>query len=192
MKRTHIETVKNLKIEKYLGKWHEVARLPNWFQCDNKLLSPLRIGKNATAEYELTSKNEISVVNTHQLVWRHNFLRRMFKTTTTQSKGVAVTRKHVKSELTVNFNVITRFINLIKQKLGKPVTNYMIVKVLEEKTRYEFSVVLTPNKKYAWILSRKNPCDMNEDDIEDVLDLIHELEFRGVDTGKLIKHDKLP
>lgn len=191
MKIKRTETVKKLKIKKYLGKWYEVARMPNWFQGDNKILSPFRVGKNATAEYQLISDNKLSVVNTHRLVWRNNFLSKLLKSKLVRSIGTAVSRKHEKSQITVDFNIFTRIINYIKQKLEKQTTNYLVVYVSESEEQYEHSIVISPDKKYAWILSRKDPWHMSDEDIEDVLDLLHELEFRGVDINKLVMHDKL-
>jgi apolipoprotein D and lipocalin family protein len=44
----------NFHLEKYLGTWYEIARLPNWFE--KNLI-------NVTASYEPHNKNSISVIN---------------------------------------------------------------------------------------------------------------------------------
>jgi apolipoprotein D and lipocalin family protein len=49
-----LPTIKHLDLSKYLGLWHEVARLPNFFQSGCF---------NSTAEYSLTNDNQIKVVN---------------------------------------------------------------------------------------------------------------------------------
>jgi len=51
-------TVETLDLEKYLGKWYEIARYPNRFE---------RGCTNVTAEYGLLSETRISVVNTCQV-----------------------------------------------------------------------------------------------------------------------------
>ncbi|MBZ0180917.1 MAG: lipocalin family protein [Melioribacteraceae bacterium] len=49
-----LETVDNVDVSRYLGKWYEVAKLPNSFQDDCYC---------ATAEYGLIDSNTLSVVN---------------------------------------------------------------------------------------------------------------------------------
>jgi apolipoprotein D and lipocalin family protein len=47
-------TVENFQLDKYLGKWYEIARLDHWFE--NELI-------NTTAEYSLNEDASINVVN---------------------------------------------------------------------------------------------------------------------------------
>ena len=49
-----MQTVKHVDLKKYMGKWYEVARLPNSFQ---------RNCTCTTAQYKFKSSDEISVVN---------------------------------------------------------------------------------------------------------------------------------
>jgi len=49
-----IETVKNIELEKYLGKWYEIARLDHSFE---------RNLVNVTATYSLREDGKISVIN---------------------------------------------------------------------------------------------------------------------------------
>ncbi len=44
----------NFQIEKYLGTWYEIARLPNWFEKD--LI-------NVTATYSWRNEKQITVLN---------------------------------------------------------------------------------------------------------------------------------
>lgn len=50
-----IGVVTNLNVQKYLGKWYEIARYPNWFEknCEG-----------VTAEYALREDGKIDVKNT--------------------------------------------------------------------------------------------------------------------------------
>ncbi len=50
-----LETVQNVDLNKYIGKWYEIALYPNRFEKDCYC---------TTAEYELTSKKYIKVTNT--------------------------------------------------------------------------------------------------------------------------------
>ncbi len=49
-----VETVKNLELSKYLGKWYEIARLPHSFEKNMM---------NVTAIYSMRSDGKIAVVN---------------------------------------------------------------------------------------------------------------------------------
>ncbi len=51
---TVMEPVRNFEIEKYLGKWYEIARLPNWFEKDL-----IRVA----ATYEFLSNGMVKVTN---------------------------------------------------------------------------------------------------------------------------------
>lgn len=49
-----MEPVQDFEIEKYLGQWYEIARLPNWFE--RNLI-------NVTATYEFLNKEKVKVTN---------------------------------------------------------------------------------------------------------------------------------
>lgn len=49
-----LRVVLNVDIEKYLGKWYEIARYPNWFQENCYAV---------TADYDLNEDNSIRVIN---------------------------------------------------------------------------------------------------------------------------------
>jgi len=54
MAQNKIETVKNLSLDKYLGKWYEIYRMP--FKYEKDLM-------NVTATYALKKNGKISVLN---------------------------------------------------------------------------------------------------------------------------------
>lgn len=54
MTEISMEPVENFEIEKYCGKWYEIARLPNWFEKD--LI-------NVTANYESLDNGKVKVTN---------------------------------------------------------------------------------------------------------------------------------
>jgi apolipoprotein D and lipocalin family protein len=51
-----LQTVAAVDLNKYLGKWYEIYRLPNWFEDDDCV--------TVTAEYGLRSDGGVSVLNT--------------------------------------------------------------------------------------------------------------------------------
>lgn len=53
---TPLQTVSSVDLNKYLGKWYEIYRLPNWFEDDDCV--------TVTAEYGLRDDGGISVLNT--------------------------------------------------------------------------------------------------------------------------------
>mgnify|MGYP000066420322 FL=1 len=53
---TPLQTVTSVDLNKYLGKWYEIYRLPNWFEDDDCV--------TVTAEYGLRSDGGVSVLNT--------------------------------------------------------------------------------------------------------------------------------
>lgn len=54
-KSVPIEAVTQLELDRYLGKWYEIARYPNWFE---------RGCVGVTAEYALREDGQIAVTNT--------------------------------------------------------------------------------------------------------------------------------
>ena len=131
-----LETVKNLQPEKYAGTWHEVARLPNFFQRDTVA---------AQAIYgEVEGSPAISVWN------------RGLKSDGSQIeiKGSASPRDEntptKEAKLKVRFN---RF------PASLFAGDYWILDLNDAHTR---AVVGTPSRKYLWLLS-KNPNDQVSD-----------------------------
>ena len=51
-----VKTVSSVDLNRYLGKWYEIYRLPNWFEDDDCV--------TVTAEYGLRSDGGVSVLNT--------------------------------------------------------------------------------------------------------------------------------
>ena len=49
------ETVASVELDRYLGKWYEIARYPNWFE---------RNCQGVTAEYSIRPDGNIGVLNT--------------------------------------------------------------------------------------------------------------------------------
>ena len=118
--------VSSVDLKKYIGKWFEIAKLPNWFQKN--------CSKNTTAEYTLREDGKISVINTCVESDGNKNI----------AEGVAkVVDNNSNAKLEVSFVRILG-INLFWG-------DYWIIGLGEN---YEYAIVGTPDRKYGWILSR--------------------------------------
>ncbi len=122
-----LPTVARVDVPKYMGKWHEIARLDMFFQkgC-----------VDSTAEYALQPGGTVSVVN------------RCLKDGKPKSvRGTAtVVDPQTNAILEVRFNEwFSAFIPRAKEG------NYFIIWLAPD---YSAAAVGTPNRKYLWLLSR--------------------------------------
>ncbi|MCB5268077.1 MAG: lipocalin family protein [Candidatus Cloacimonetes bacterium] len=127
--KTPVKTVPRVDLQRYLGKWYQIAYFPTRFQ-PNK-------GGMVTAEYSLDKKGKIRVVNTSYKDDEGREVRDVAK-----AKAWAVDKSN--SKLKVKFVWFAS-------------GNYWIVK-LDDKN-YSYSVVSDPSRKYLWILSRTPAMD---------------------------------
>ncbi|MGZ3689499.1 MAG: lipocalin family protein [Bdellovibrionota bacterium] len=124
-----MRTVPRVEVGRYLGKWYEIARFPNFFQkdCDE-----------ATAEYSLRDDGRLQVVNT---------CRRIDGRGLRQVIGIAeVADSTSQAKLKVSF--LPRWLRWTG--IGKG--DYWIIDLAED---YSYAVVSEPNRKYLWILCRE-------------------------------------
>lgn len=124
---TELQTVSKVEINKYMGKWYEIARYNNWFQ---------RKCGATTAEYTNLGKR-VQVLNSCKLKKDDNKI--------DQAHGSAIVKdKDTNAKLTVSFVPwLQRF-----GVFGGP---YWVIELGEN---YEYAVVGHPKRKYLWILSR--------------------------------------
>ena len=127
-----VTTVPSVDLERYAGKWFEVARLPTRFQKDC-------IG--ATAEYRLLDERKVQVINT---CYRSDG-------TVRDIEGVARVVDPSGAKLEVRFD---NFFFKLFGWLVKP--NYWILDLAED---YGYAVVGSPDRKYLWVLSREPTMD---------------------------------
>jgi len=119
-------TVEYVDLEKYVGLWYEIAKIPNRFQ--RKCVG------NTTAFYSFREDGRIDVVNRCSREGRDPI----------EAKGIArVLDTKSNAKLKVSF---VRFLGL-SLFWG----DYWILGLGEE---YDYAIVGTPNRKYGWILSR--------------------------------------
>lgn len=121
-------TVNQVELERYMGTWYEIARLPAFYQDDSEA---------AMAEYSLTDDGSVRLVNT---AIRPDGTTKSVEGTATPVFGSGNARLKVR---------INAFIaNLI------PIPehgNYWILRLDKE---YQHALVGTPDRKFLWILSR--------------------------------------
>lgn len=122
-----VVAINNFKIDRYLGKWYEVARLPNYFE--KKCNFPI------TAEYAKKNDGNISVTNVCQ---KNNG-------DANTSVGTAMfADKENMGQLKVTF--APSFLSWMSFAYG----DYWVLD-----TDYDhYSLVGEPSKQYLWILSR--------------------------------------
>ena len=86
-KNLNLETVKELNINKYVGTWYEIARLPNKFEKDLECV---------TATYKIKKDGRIEVINKGHLFKDHSKVKKI--------KGTAwVPDKNEPAKLKVSF-----------------------------------------------------------------------------------------
>ena len=125
-KHKTLETVPRVNLDRYVGTWYEIARLPNWFQDQC-------IG-DVTADYEQLGDGSLRVIN--RCLDREGM--------TDEARGTArVVDAKTNAKLEVSF------VSLFGWNLFWG--DYWILDIGD---RYDYAVVGMPSRKYAWILSR--------------------------------------
>lgn len=122
-----VKTVEQVDLNKYIGKWYEVASIPQWFQKD--------CIANTTAEYSFAEDNYLVVDNSCE---QENGERK-------RAEGRAkVVDKDTNAKLKVTFVKLFKWIFAFGGK-------YWILDLAPD---YSYAVVGDPTREYAWILSR--------------------------------------
>jgi len=119
-------TVEQVDLQKYVGQWFEIAKIPNWFQRN--------CARNTSANYSLRDDRRIDVVNRCEDE----------DGDTDAAAGIARvvdTQSNAKLEVS--------FFKLFGMSLFWG--DYWILDLGEQ---YDYVVVGTPSRKYGWILSR--------------------------------------
>lgn len=122
-----VETVPYVSLTSYLGNWHEIASIPQFFQRS--------CVKNTTANYFINNDGGLNVLNTcvnnvGKLVSAHGHAK-VFDTQTN-------------AKLSVTF---LKFFDWIYITHG----NYWVIDLADD---YRYAVVGDKSRKYGWILSR--------------------------------------
>jgi apolipoprotein D and lipocalin family protein len=137
-----LETVKKVDLNRYIGLWYEIAKIPNRFQKDCQ--------SNTTAEYSLRDDGRINVKNSCS---RADGKRNI-------TEGIArVVENSNNSKLEVSFFSI----------LGiRPVWgDYWIIGLDDN---YKYAVIGDPDRKYGWILSRTQ--DLSKKNLDEAFQIL--------------------
>lgn len=144
-KNNPLTAVESVDLNRYMGTWYEIARLPNRFQkiCDGEV----------TATYKLQDDGTISVVNRC----------RDSEGRLEEAEGVAklADEEGRTSKLKVRF--APGFLSFLPFVWG----NYWIIDLAAD---YGYAVVGEPSRRYLWILARSSV--MEEAEFQAVLDRI--------------------
>lgn len=125
---TSVVTVDYVDIERYMGRWYEIARFPQTFQ---------RNCGATIAEYELRRDGRVNVVNSCKRLDRNGQVQ--------SAKALArVVDRDTNAQLSVSFVPVLRNFGLFGG-------DYWI---LELGADYDYAVVGGPDRKSLWFLSR--------------------------------------
>ncbi len=151
-----LEVVPFVDLSQYVGKWYEIARLPNRFQnkCEG----------NVTATYTLLDNGEIKVINSCL----------KFSGETTQAEG----RARRASEDEPNTKLEVRFAPAFLSFLPFVWGNYWIIDLAQD---YSYAAIGEPNREYLWVLAR-TPA-LNKDILDEIMERVKK---KGYDLKDLI------
>lgn len=143
-----VTAVSRLSLERYVGIWYEIAKIPNRFQK--------QCVRGTTAEYSLREDGRITVVN--RCVNEDGDVE--------EAKGVA---KIV--DTTSNAKLKVSFVSFIG---WRPFWgDYWVIGLDDD---YQWAIVGTPDRKYGWILARTPALD--DDTIEEIFGIIERNGYR--------------
>jgi apolipoprotein D and lipocalin family protein len=120
------QTVAHVELDRYMGRWYEIAVLPNYFQrhCE----------RNTTADYKLRNDGRVSVTNRCENAQGE----------IDEARGVArVTDADTNAKLEVSF------VSLFGIQLFWG--DYWILGLGSD---YDYALIGTPSRRWGWVLAR--------------------------------------
>ncbi len=133
-----LEVVDSVDIERYLGTWYEIAKIPTWFERS--------CAGGTTATYTLNRDGSVNVLNQ---CYRDNGM-------IMRAQGNATV-----ADAATNAKLNVSFVNFFGRWLFPG--DYWIIELGDD---YEYAVVGHPTREYGWILSRT--CELPEDLLNDI------------------------
>jgi len=140
-----------IDVNKYLGKWYELAHYPSWFQRNDNY--------NTTAEYSLNENGTIMVKNTTisngKKVESFGTARRLSHDDFRVDFSLDEVKKLTKTEV---FRDVPGFMNTpgVEGTRREKEANYVVDKVyMDQDGNYMFSIVTDPRRESLYILSRQ-------------------------------------
>lgn len=152
-----LDLVDSINLERYQGRWYEIARLPNRFQD--------QCAGEVTAEYELLDDGRVSVTNRCRRAdgaWR-------------EAEGIARRDRSDSREAALEVRFAPRWLSWLPFVWGE----YRVM-VLDDEYRY--ALVGSDDREFLWILARQSELP---DDVVDRL--VAEAQRQGFDTTGLIR-----
>jgi len=130
---TPLQPVPSLNIERYLGRWYEIAKFPNWFQR--------KCTADTTAEYTLNPDGSVRVVN-------------QCRTSAGEMLQAAGQAKQIGGDASPRLRVrfAPEWLSFLPFLWG----DYWVVDLDEA---YALAAVSEPGRDYLWILSRTPTVD---------------------------------
>ena len=125
-----IETVENLNIGKYLGVWHQIALIPNYFQKD--------CVDDTQAEYEVLSDDSITILNSCLSLDGERLL----------AAGIGRASGEPLNFARLKVSFAPKWLAWIPFVWG----DYWILSIDDE---YNSVLIGSPDRRYLWILSRQ-------------------------------------
>jgi apolipoprotein D and lipocalin family protein len=150
-----IKAVDKVELKRYVGKWHEIALLPNRFQA--------MCLTDTTAEYVLQPNGKIQVTN-------------RCRNADGKQEEVIGAAKNAEGD-TTNAKLKVRFAPAWLSFLPQVWGDYWVIELDPD---YRYAVVSEPSRKFLWILSRTPK--MKETTYQGV---VERLKAKGYDTSKL-------
>ncbi|KAK1434663.1 hypothetical protein QVD17_00412 [Tagetes erecta] len=133
MANNELEVVKGVDLQRYMGRWYEIASIPSRNQPKN--------GTNTRATYTLNEDGTVHVLNETWSDGKRGFI---------QGTAYKVDPKSDEAKLKVKFYV-PPFLPII------PVTGDYWVLYLDDD--YQYALIGQPSRKNLWILCRANRVD---------------------------------
>ncbi|OMO90922.1 hypothetical protein COLO4_18771 [Corchorus olitorius] len=128
-----MEVVKGLDIERYMGRWYEIASFPSRFQPKD--------GKDTRATYTLNEDGTVHVLNETFTDGKRGFI---------EGTAYKADPKSDEAKLKVKFYV-PPFLPIIPV-----VGDYWVLYIDED---YQYALIGQPSRRYLWILSRMTHID---------------------------------
>jgi apolipoprotein D and lipocalin family protein len=147
--KTQVQTVSSLDLQRYSGKWYEIARYPNKFQ--RKCVG------NTTTTYSTKADGNLAVFN--QCIMKDG--------TIGKANGDAKI-----TDNTTNAKFEMSFAPKFKSFLSSDWDNYWVVDLDQN---YQYAAVADPKRENLWILSRTP--EMNDSIYQNVLRRVERLGF---------------
>lgn len=166
-----LPTMSQVQLDRYIGIWYEIARLPNAFQDDIKNDgSGYSQCLNTTAEYTPTDSQKMTIVNTC-------YRQKGSEVRVEEAHGRARATDASFSKLKVNFTG-----NPILEALGIGDGDYWILDLGPvDDGLYSYALVGTPSLNHLWVLSRSLNLDQ-----ETVKRLLRKAKHLGFPTENII------